>query len=208
MQAVLTALLVSMIQSPQQAAGCPDQPAARVEFVVLRGAIAVSDSLSLDEIRTLYAANGAQTPHKPLGFYVSTFYYRIETDTGEPTPCPGQVNVRVNLVLDARQIVLGREVMAVPCMRNAAANHYRQHARANVRAVTNLSERLKTIMSDTNRIRALQQAGASGPDIERLLRPILEGELPVFDAESRELQSAVDTPAEIKKLEYACSTPI
>lgn len=208
MLTALTAFLAGIVQGPELATACPQQLAAQVEFVVQSGAIAVSDTLSLDEIRTLHAANGVQTPHKPLGFYVSKFYYRIETDTGDPTPCPGQLNIRVNLVLDARQIVLGREVMAVQCLREAAANHYRQHARANVRAVTNLSERLKTIMSDANRIRALQQAGASGSDIERLLRPILEGELPVFDAESRELQSAVDTISEIKKLEYACSTPI
>ncbi len=143
----LTALLVGMIQGPQLAAACPEPPPPQVEFVVQSGAIAVSDTLSLDEIRTLYAANDVQIPHQPLGFYAPKFYYRIAMDTGDPTPCPGQVNVRVNLVLDARQIILGWEVMAVQCLRDAAANHDRQHARANLQAGTNLFERLKTIVS-------------------------------------------------------------
>ncbi|WP_287786434.1 hypothetical protein [Acidiphilium sp.] len=164
--------------------------------------------MGLDDIRKLYDANGAPSPHEPLGFYLSTFSYRIAVDDPYPAHCAGQVRVRISMVLDSRQIVLGREVVAKQCLRDAAASHYRQHARANSLAVIDLSVRIKSLVSEPETIKLLQEAGAALSDIERTLKPILEGELPGFEAKNRELQSKVDSSVALQKLEDACSTPI
>lgn len=208
MLTVLTVLLAGVNPGQQLAAACLEQPVPQVEIAVERGAVKESSTMSLDDIRKLHEANGAPSPHKPLGFYLSTFSYRIEVDDPYPAHCAGQVRVRISMVLDSRQIVLGREVVANRCLRDAAASHYRQHARANALAVIDLSVRIKSLVSDQGTIKSLQEAGAALSNIERVLKPVLEGELPGFEAKNRELQSNVDSSAALQKLEDACSTPI
>jgi hypothetical protein len=184
MLTVLTFLLAGVNPGQQLAAACLEQPVPQVEIAVERGAVKESSTMSLDDIRKLHEANGAPSPHKPLGFYLSTFSYRIEVDDPYPAHCAGQVRVRISMVLDSRQIVLGREVVA------------------------NRSVRIKSLVSDQGTIKSLQEAGAALSNIERVLKPVLEGELPGFEAKNRELQSNVDSSAALQKLEDACSTPI
>jgi hypothetical protein len=200
--------LFGIASGEQPIVACPEMRGVHLKLDLQQEAVTISNSLSLEEIRQLYDASGAKVAHQPFGLYTSTFYYRLEVDPSYPADCAVGSQVRVTMVLDSRRIFLGRELGDRPCLRDAALSHYWRHAGANTQALLALSQRLQKAVGDQELLKALQTAGPSMPAVERVLRPALDRQLPQFDAENRELHAAVDTPAEVHRLEDACHTPI
>ena len=206
MLTALTVLFVGAAFADQPIAACPDRPDARLELTLRREAVAISDDLTIAEVRTLYAEIGKKVPHEPLGFYALPFHYAVEIERPNPGTCTEPTRIRVGMVLDGRRIVLGKEVMKRACLRKAALAHYRRHADANGRAFMKLAGRVQGVLADPAFLMSLHAASTQGSDVEPMVKSALESALPTFDTENRDAQAAVDTPNEVKQLEEACAT--
>lgn len=197
----LSILLLTAGLVGQPASACSEGPMLRVELSTHSGDVSVSSESTLMQLNQLSARSRQRTPHKPLGFSVSSFHYTVRS--GPVAGCADQMSVGVDLVLDGRRIEVAREVMANKCLGPVVAAHYRRHADADYEAFSRLTARI----GNTLQSRAFREAMKVVVDptiAERLVSSAVDGELATYDEERRSIQKNVDTPTEITRLENAC----
>lgn len=197
----LGVILLTAGLAGQPASVCPEGPTLRVELSSHSGDVSVSNESTLMQLNELSARSRQRSPHKPLGFSVSSFHYTVRS--GSVAGCADQISVGVDLVLDGRRIEVAREVMVNKCLGPLVVAHYRRHADADYEAFSRLAARVgNTLQSPV--FREAMKNVVDPTKVEKIVDSAVNSELTTYDAERQSIQKSVDTSAEVTRLENAC----
>jgi hypothetical protein len=193
---LLTAGLVG-----QPVSACPEGPALRLELSSHSGDVAVSSESTLMQLNEMSAHSHQRSPHKPLGFSMSSFHYTVRS--GSVAGCANQRSIGVDLVLDGRRIEVAREVMADKCLGPVALAHYWRHAHADYVAFSRVTARVGNVLQ-SHVFREEMKRVVDPAEAERVVASVVNGEAATYDEERQSIQTTVDTSAEVNRLENAC----
>ena len=120
----------------------------------------------------------------------------------------GPIEIEVTIELTSRHIEIAQDLRNNACQFNAAVVHYRQHARADAavfqRHVVMVTQILNRI-SASDLFSAAGNSGVRGNTLVPVIQSIIKPALDEMHIERVSAIEAVDTPAEIRRLEQSCS---
>jgi hypothetical protein len=195
------------------AATCGSIGMAAFVIGVREGPIMMRDDFSLADLRSMSALLGPPPAHPVLGFYSATVGHSLPDITivtgpsaGGNTGCP-QTVIHAELVATDRSIQVANDLSSAPCLQKAAIGHYRRHADAASKALHAFAaERTHTIAKEIDSY----VRGRRGPsqtdagDLGRYASRLLDQAVERFSESLRNVQAAVDSPAETRRLTAAC----
>jgi hypothetical protein len=168
---------------------------------------ALRSTYDLDEIRVLATRTGRPLRHEALGFYVSTFGYKVGVDLGKPVGAEcGVVIAEVRLILGNRLIEVARDLEARSCQRDVVVSHYKLHAQHDDKALNAYANRafeaLKTkpegdLLGDPGQGDVRDRATAA---IGQVMDEVLES----FSEDRGHALAAADNEEELKRISGAC----
>ena len=166
--------------------------------------VTVRTDFPLDEIAAEAARSGKPVSHRPLGFYLGRVAYRIKWYEERPRigDCPPVIRIQASLALVDREIEIGRELVADPCLYQRILLHYTKHASADEAAFDRFVETLRTALSDSSLLgsfRSLHRAQDDN-DIDKSMRTIIDRALRPLHETRTMFQNSVDTPQQIQLL--------
>ena len=192
------------------ASACPQPPPVKVHVVGRVDEIAIGTEFDLAQLRELSDRFGRGTKHRPLGYYVSQISGETSVSVGNAQQdlCMGPIEIEVTIELTSRHIEIAQDLRNNACQFNAAVVHYRQHARADAavfqRHVVMVTQILNRI-SASDLFSAAGNSGVRGNTLVPVIQSIIKPALDEMHIERVSAIEAVDTPAEIRRLEQSCS---
>jgi hypothetical protein len=211
---VLTAILtgVSLVTAAASAHdgdfACPIAAPAKVKVNFSRSEERVETNISLQQVRE--AAEGHH-PAPVLGLYVGTLRYGVEIDDTirQLAPdrfCATPKYVSLTVQLD-RAIHIPREFVGDPCLAALARDHEAKHAEADATALDHSRSPLLSAIRQAVRANTTATSDSRPDALAIFTTGIRTAVDRVFDdmvAERRRLDAAVDSAAELERLETGC----
>lgn len=202
---------------PLVAAGagrCAEPPRIASGVAALHGSVTDAESLTLAEIQDMARRSGKTLVHPPLGFYITDFGYAYDTRTvtetsPDGTRCGTLTTVTVRLMLTDRAVVVASDLREYGCDREVVARHYRKHAAADDKA---LSEGVQVLNKDL--IAAwpaiqgrLPPSGAPDvADLRAAIEPVVAKSIADVERMRTKATAKVDTADEVLALASSCVT--
>lgn len=199
---------------PAGAGGCGEPPRIASGVAALHGEVLESEAFTLAEIRELARQSGKKLVHPPLGFYIAGFGHRYDVRTvvetsPDGTRCGTLTTVTVRLVLTDRAVVLASDLREHGCDREAVARHYRKHAAADDKAVSEGVQVLnKALVAAWPVIRErLPPSGAPDEaELRAAIEPVVARSMAAINQVRAAADAAVETPDEVLALVSSCVT--
>ena len=191
------------------ASACPQSPPTKVHVVGRADEITIGSEFELAQLRELSDRFGRRGKHEPLGFYLSNISGEtaVSVRNDRQDFCEGPVEIDVTIRLTNRHIEIGRDLKNNPCQFSAVLEHYQRHAAAD----TELLQRFVALVIQTLARRTLPDLineAWNNSSAEKTLAPAIQSIIdPVLDemhAEQSSVIGAVDTPAEVRRVEQTC----
>jgi hypothetical protein len=187
---------------------CSTPAPVTIRIDVSRAPVRVEADIGLRELRELAAG---RHPGPIVGAYIGTLGYAAEIDNTTREAAPGRFcttphYIILHLRLD-RTIYIPREFAGDDCLWALAREHEMKHVAAEDEALDQLSS------APESALRAAVGRNPSDPTPSRMkalagltigIQAAIERVLDQMDTERRQLDGAVDTPAELERLEHAC----
>jgi len=191
------------------AAACPRPPPVKVLVMAGIGPLSVETDYRLDQLRALARQAHSGGAHPPYGAYVDAAAYAIRVAIGNDAQdaCRGPLDIEVTLKLADRHIEVAQELKNDPCQFDKVEAHYRHHADADKAIFERYVGRVAAALSHTQAafFVAGVGSGSATADIARATQSVIESVLAPMDADRAAARAAVDTPAEVSRLEKVCA---
>ena len=199
------AALAMMLTGAAPAAACT--PKVDVTVIAEHLPPAIHSNYDLDEIRLLAKRSGRPLRHETLGFYRSTFGYKIAVDIkkGVGSECD-VVSAQVRLILGGRLIEIPKDLEARSCQREVVVSHYMLHAQHDDKALSAYANRAHETLK-TSRFGHPGQADireTAAAAVQKVMDEVLE----TFDQDRGNALAAADSEAEVERLAGACARAI
>jgi hypothetical protein len=168
---------------------------------------AVRSTYDLDEIRMFARRTGRPLRHEALGFYISTFGYKIGVDLkkGVGSECD-VIIAQVRLILGGRLIEIAKDLEARGCQREVVVSHYMLHAQHDDKALSAYANRALETLKTRPEAHLLGDPGlgdmrdTAAAAIQRVMDEVLES----FDQDRGNALAAADNEVELNRLSGAC----
>ncbi len=211
---MLDALVLIASLGPVEAGRCAEPPRIASGVTALHGEVVESEAFTLAEIQEMARRSGQALAHPPLGFYIAGFGHGYDVRTVvEASPdgarCGTLTTVTVQLVLTDRAVVLARDLREHGCDREAVARHYRKHAEADDKAVSEGVQVLNNALSAAWPIirERLHLSGAPDEaDLRAVMEPLIARPMVAVEQGRAAAPAKVDTAEEVLALTSACIT--
>ena len=203
-----TLALVALLPIGTAAGSCSELPTLLLEVQAKHKGVAVATDLSLAEIRDLWRRSGSPGIYEPFGFYTGGFTSAVRVDVPDPGACPAQVRIIVSMLLTNRQIEIGRELLANPCLYTAAVAHYRLLAATDDTLFSAFSARMRVSIPNELRVHtagALPTGIEGRSRIEETIKSALDSGYKSYQANLAVARDQVDAPGELRNLQ-ACGS--
>ena len=207
-------LVLAASLGPAEAGRCAEPPRIASGVAALHGGVTEAESFTLAEIREMARRSGKALVHPPLGFYITNFGHAYDTRTVTETSLDGArcgtlTTVTVRLMLTDRAVVVASDLREHGCDREAVARHYRKHAAADDKAVSEGVQVLnKDLIAAWPAIQGrLPPSGASdGADLRAAIEPVVAQSMAGVERMRTEATAKVDTADEVLALASLCTT--
>jgi hypothetical protein len=193
------------------AAACPQPPP--VKALVMAGVepLSVETDFGLAQLRALAKQENRVELHPPYGFYLGGVADAITVTIGNDAHdvCLGPINIQVTMKLMARRIEVAQELKDDPCKFRKVVAHYEHHAEADAAVFERYVLLVTAALSHTPAASFVATLGAGSvrKQIAQATQSIIEPVLASMDADRASARMAVDTPAEVSKMETTCAKP-
>jgi len=168
---------------------------------------AIQSTYDLEEIRALAKSMGRPLRHDALGFYASTFGYKIGVDLRKPVGAEcGVVVAEVRLILGGRLIEIARDLEARSCQRDVVVSHYKLHAQQDDKALSAYANRALEALRTRPEAHLLGDPGqgdlrdTATASIQKVMDEVLES----YDQDRGRALAAADNDEELKRFSGAC----
>jgi hypothetical protein len=187
---------------------CPVGATPKIDINVTPDEVKIKTDKSLQQLRQV--AEGHH-PGPLVGFYIGALQYGIQIDdtlqrVGTDRLCATPKYVTLIMTLD-RIIWNPREFVDDPCLAGLARDHEEKHAAADAAALDHFRPSLGSAVGVAVR-RATWVAGVSRADALATLTQAIQSEVnrlvDEMETERSHLDAAVDSEAELERLETAC----
>ena len=190
------------------AAACPKLPPVKALVVAGVERLSVETDFRLAQLRTLAKQTDRVGAHPPYGFYIGSVAYSISVTIGNESHdvCLGPINIQVTMKLVARHIEVAQELRNDPCKFGKVVAHYQHHAKADEAVFEHYVVLVTAALFHTPAASFTADLGAGSvrKQIAQATQSVIEPVLASMDADRASARSAVDTPAEVSRLEKAC----
>lgn len=211
---MLDALLLIASLDPAETGRCAEPPRIGSGVAALHGEVLESETFTLAEIREMARRSGQALAHPPLGFYIAGFGHGYDVRTVvETSPdgarCGTLTTVTVRLVLTDRAVVLARDLSEHGCDREAVARHYRKHAAADDRAVSEGVQVLNKALAaawPVIRERLPLSGAPDEADLRAVMEPVIAKPMAAVEQGRAAAIAKVDTAEEVLALTSSCVT--
>ncbi len=191
------------------AAACAAQPSIKALVVAGVDPVAISSELSFATLSQMSKKTHRAGTHPPYGFYFGAVAYKIfvDIDNDSGDPCKGPVNIRVSIRLTDRHIDIAQDMKDDTCRFPKILAHYRHHADSDAVMFERYVVKMTTTLGHLSRSSFAKAYESDKPKeaIVLIAQGAIEPILDEMDVDRAALQSQVDTPEEVEKLEGACS---
>lgn len=198
--------LLWLIGSPP--GSCTEPPRIASGVIAFHGSIDDKSDYSRSDIRELAQKSGKPLPHAPLGFYIGSIGHDVMVRTERQASPDGSrcdylttVTVRISLV--NRVIQIANDVDAGGCKRNVVLNHYRKHAAADDRVLSQYVQTVNKALRDAwpQMSGKLNPSGHPDEDgIREIAESVINQASDDFKSIRADAAAAVDSPSEVKSL--------
>ncbi len=166
-----------------------------VEIAEHREPVTIRTDFRLNEIMAQAARAGKSPAHRPLGFYLGRVAYKINWHEARSRidGCPAVIRILASVALIDRQIEIGRELVADPCLYQRALLHYTKHASVDEATVDQFVDRLKVVLNES-----MDNSDHARQADEKSIRIVIDRALHRLDNMRATSQKSVDTPEQIQ----------
>ncbi len=171
-----------------------------VEIAEHREPVTIRTDFRLNEIMAQAARAGKSPAHRPLGFYLGRVAYKINWHEARSRihGCPAVIRISASVALIDRQIEIGRELVADPCLYERALLHYTKHASVDEATVNQFVDRLKVALNEPMAKPDGSDHARQADEIEKSMRIVIDRALQRLDNMRATSQKSVDTPEQIQ----------
>ncbi len=210
----LIVVVIGLASTTAYAASCVPSIGTLVQVGVTEAPIAIVERFSLADLDAMSAQAGQARNHPALGFYIGSvgFVLRRATMLSErmtregALACP-RLEVEAELVAVERAIAIASDLKNTECLRRAALEHYNRHAGAASAALHQLAAGLQNRLGpriDQYLMGRSSSVPARGERLHAYIESLMDEAVAAFTSSLREVQSAVDTPAEVRMFVASC----
>ena len=166
----------------------------------------IRPTVEMAELARMAKETGAGGAHLPYGFYTASVAYAVSAEIGNAARdvCQGPVIIDVTMRLTNRHIGVTRDVPEGSCQFARIAAHYRHHAKADEAVFQRYVLKVTAVLNQTGLPALIEAAGPDGAHIPTAVTAVIEPVLTEMDAARTAARKAVDTPAEVEKLDGPC----
>ncbi|MDQ2763049.1 MAG: hypothetical protein M3Y22_06025 [Pseudomonadota bacterium] len=191
------------------AAACPKPPPIKALVTASEESLSVATDFHLPELRKLAQQAGRAAAHPPYGFYLGSVAYTIVVDIDNEAHdvCLGPIDIRLTMQLTNRRIEVAQELKDDPCKFTKVVTHYHHHADADQAIFERYVRLVTATLSHTPATAFVADLAAAsvGERIARTVQSIIEPVLASMDTDRISARKAVDTAAEVSRLESVCT---
>jgi len=187
-------------------AACATPPHSKV--LVLGGVDAwdIHPTVDMAQLDRMAKESGADRAHRAYGFYSSDIAYAVTVDIGNPAQdaCQGPVAIRVTMRLTDRQIGVVGDMPTGSCRFTRIATHYQHHAEADEALFQGYVLKVIAALSEADPATLIAGSNDTPAHITAAVNAVVKPVLADMDTNRGAARKAVDTPAEVEKLEAPC----
>jgi len=191
------------------AAACSRPPPVKALVIAGVEPLSIETDFRLGQLRALAKQANRVELHPPYGFYIGGVAYSISVTIGNEAHdvCVGPINIQVTMKLIARHIEVAQELKDDPCKFRRVVTHYQRHAEADEAVFERYVVLVTAALSHTpaTSFVANLQAGSVRKEITQATQSVIEPVLASMDADRAATRAAVDTAAEVSRLEKVCT---
>lgn len=199
--------LLSALPPPAFVAACAPPPRGKILVQGGIDSLDVRPTVDMAQLDRMAKETGAGGAHRAYGFYFGAIAYVVTADIGNPAQdaCQGPIAINVTLRLTNRHIGISRDIPVGSCRYARITAHYRHHAEADEAVFQRYVLKVTSVLSAAGPAALFAGADYTPARITGAVNTVIKPVLDDMDAARTAARKAVDTPAEIEKLDAPCN---
>lgn len=199
--------LLSALPPPALRTACATPPHGKVFFRGGIDSLDVRPTVDMAQLGRMAKESGASGAHPAYGFYFGAVAYVVTADIGNPAQdaCRGPVAINVTMRLTDRHIGIAQDIPAGSCRYDRITAHYQHHAEADEAVFQHYVLKLTSVLSATGPAALIASPDDTPGRIAAAVNAVIEPVLAGMDAARSAARKAIDTPAEVEKIDAACT---